>query len=72
MQADGYYSTMEDDVYSVQVFNQDFSLVHEEILKGIHFIYLIVPYKEGFVINFNTQRSDQSKHQYLYYEIKKN
>lgn len=67
---DGYYYTHKDRVISLQVFDEHFSLVHEEILKGLWFALEFMPYERGFIINNNGVDFKKDHFEYLYYEVK--
>lgn len=67
---DGFYSTQKDRIISVQVFNEQFLLVHEEILNDINFVIEFMPYKDGFIINNNGIDFKKNYYEYLYYEVR--
>lgn len=67
----GLYNTHQDKILSIQVFNENFSLIHEEILKDIWFVLHFYPYKNGFIINNNGLKSKSINHEYNYYEVVK-
>jgi hypothetical protein len=67
--SDGLYYTHKDRVISLQVFNEQFSLVHEEILDDIWFVLHFLPYKNGFLINNNGIDPKKENYEYLYYKV---
>ncbi len=68
----GLYYTHKDRIISLQVFNEQFSLVHEEILDDIWFVLTFLPYKNGFLINKNGIDPKKDHYEYLYYEVLSN
>jgi hypothetical protein len=65
----GLYYTHKDRIISLQVFNEQFSLVHEEILDNIWFVFTFLPYKNGFLINNNGIDPKKENYEYLYYKV---
>ncbi len=64
------YYTSEDKVFILQIFNKNLELMYENPVKGLNFLYYLIPYKNGFITNWNALKSGMTAHNYKYYEIR--